>query len=258
MSDIRLTLDPSGLATVTLNRPARRNAVTLAMFQELTKMFLRLGEDAGVRAIVLTGAGGHFSAGADIAEFAHVRRGVKDGTTYESHLDACTEALMSVPKPTIAAVSGYCLGGGCGLAVACDFRIAHASARFGIPAARLGIVYGTLDSRNLLSLVGLARAKEILFTGRRLDAGEALSAGLVDRVADDLDGAVRAFAAEMAANAPLAIAGAKLVLGALARGEAERRAPEIDAAIARALGSEDYREAVRAFGEKRAPRFTGR
>lgn len=258
MGPIDVHLEASGVATVTLNRPARRNAVTLAMWRELGGTFAELGARSDVRVVVLTGAGGHFSAGADITEFGAVRSTVEQGTAYEHAADRCTEALMSLAKPTIAAISGYAIGGGCGLALACDFRLADRTATLGIPAARLGIVYGTVDCRNLLNLVGLPRAKEVLFTARRYDADTALRIGLVDRVAGDLDAEVRAFAGELAANAPLAIAGAKLVLDALARGEAERRSRDIDAAIGRALASDDYREGVRAFGEKRPARFTGR
>jgi enoyl-CoA hydratase/carnithine racemase len=253
-----VNVDTAGVATVTLNRPKRRNAVTLAMWRQLGEAFLDLAERADTRVVVLTGAGGHFCAGADISEFGAVRSTVEQGHAYEQAVDGCTGALMQLRKPTIAAISGYAVGGGCGLALACDFRVADATAQLGIPAARLGIVYGPVDCRNLLSLVGLSRAKEVLFAARRYDAASALRIGLVDHVVDDLAAGVRALAEELAGNAPLAIAGAKLVLETLARGETERRIGEIHAAVERALESEDYREGVRAFGEKRRPRFTGR
>ena len=258
MTDIVTHVDASGVATLMLDRPARRNAVTLAMWRELERSFRAFADDPAVRVVVLTGAGGHFCAGADITEFADVRTGVEDGTAYERAVDGCTEALMALPKPSIAAIGGFCIGGGCGLAMACDFRIADATARFGIPAARLGIVYGPIDCRNLLQLVGLARAKEILFSARRFDATEALAMGFVDRVVDDLGRDVGAFTAPLAENAPLSIAGAKLILHAVAAGETERRARDIDAALDRALASADYQEGVRAFAEKRRPSFTGR
>lgn len=258
MSDITVTTDSSPVAVVRLNRPHRRNAVTLEMWRELRQVFGGLAEAPGVRAIVLAGSGEHFCAGADIAEFGTARGSSTEAAAYERDVDRCTEALMALPKPTVAAIGGFCLGGGCGLAMACDFRFADASARFGIPAARLGIVYGALDSRNLLGLVGLARAKEILFGGRQFDAAQALRIGFIDRL---VEGAVELEAIEFAAglgeNAPLSIAGAKLILNALAAGGAERRAAEIEAALERAAASQDYQEGVRAFLEKRRPLFTG-
>jgi enoyl-CoA hydratase/carnithine racemase len=142
--------------------------------------------------------------------------------------------------------------------MACDFRLADRTARFGIPAARLGIVYGVPDSRNLLSLVGLANAKRILFTAQRFDAVEAARIGFVDEVVEAaLEEATGAFAATLAENAPLSIAGAKLILTALANGEVEARRAAVAAALERSNESQDYREGVQAFLEKRKPRFTG-
>jgi enoyl-CoA hydratase/carnithine racemase len=258
MAPLRVLVDASGIATVTLDRPAKRNAVTLATWREIAQRFRAFADDPAVRVVVLTGAGGHFCAGADISEFDRVRATVEDGVVYEHAVDGCTEAIMALPKPTIAAISGYCVGGGCGLAMACDFRIADRTASFGIPAARLGIVYGPLDCRNLIALVGLARAKEILFSARRFDAIEAHRIGFVDRLADDLAADVADFAGALAENAPLSIAGNKLILHSVASGQLEARERDIDAALARALASADYKEAVRAFGEKRRPSFTGR
>lgn len=256
--DIIVT-EEAGVAVVTLNRPAKRNAVSLAMWRELSRLFQELGGRAEVRAVILTGAGGHFCAGADISEFATVRADAEMGRAYEAAADAATLAIRDCPRPTIAAISGYAMGGGCGLALACDFRVADRSARMGIPAARLGIVYGPLDCSLLLRQVGLANAKKVLYSGRAFDIDACAAMGLVDMIAADgaLDGA-QAMAAELSANAPLSIAGAKLVLEALAAGTAEARAAEIDACIARAMDSADYREGARAFVEKRQPQFSGR
>jgi enoyl-CoA hydratase/carnithine racemase len=258
-SDIVVTTGPPGVAIVTLHRPARRNAVTLAMWRELSAVFARFGDDPAVRVAILTGRGEHFCAGADIGEFGAARRDAAEVSAYERDVDGATEAIMNLGKPTIAAVSGFCLGGGCALAMACDFRVAHGSARFGIPAARLGTVYGTLDSRNLLALVGLPRAKAILFGGHQFDAEEAFRIGFVDHVVNEpiLD-AAQDFAARFAENAPLSIAAAKLILNALVKGDTDARARDIERAIEHAAESTDYREGVRAFMEKRRPRFTGR
>jgi len=257
--DIILRREPPGIAWVVLDRPARRNAVTATMWRTLGSMVTELGTSDDVRVIVLTGTGEHFCAGADIAEFGDARAGSKEAEAYEHDVDACAAAITASSRPTIAAVRGFCLGGGCGLALACDFRLADRTARFGIPAARLGIVYGVQECRNLLTVVGLASAKRVLFTARRFDAAESARMGLVDEVVDgSLEEATRAFAASLAENAPLSIAGAKLILTALAHGTADRQAREIAAAVARANDSHDYREGVQAFLDKRRPIFTGR
>jgi len=248
------------IVTVTLNRPAKRNAVSLALWRRLAEIFAGLGRRDDVRAVILTGAGGHFCAGADISEFATVRADAAMGESYEAVADSATRAVRDCARPTIAAVSGYAMGGGCGLALACDFRVGDASTRMGIPAARLGIVYGPLDCSLLLRQVGLAAAKRVLYSGRAFDVADCRRVGLLDMVAEQGSAleAARAFAADLAANAPLSIAGAKLVLEALASGTADTRADEIDAFIARAMDSADYREGAAAFAEKRIPRFVGR
>ena len=250
----------AGVATITINRPSKRNAVTLAMWRRLSDLFGSLGRSGDARALIVTGAGGHFCAGADISEFPTVRADATAGALYEETADGATRALRDCPLPTLAAVSGYAMGGGCGLALACDFRIGDGTTRMGIPAARRGIVYGPLDCSLLLRQVGLANAKRILFSGQAFDVEACRSLGLLDMVAQTgsaLD-AARAYADEFSASAPLSITGAKLVLESLAAGTADERRQEIEDAISRAMNSSDYREASQAFIEKRAPRFTGR
>jgi enoyl-CoA hydratase/carnithine racemase len=255
-----IVANAGGVITVTLNRPAKRNAVSLAMWQRLAGIFADLGRQDGARAVILTGAGGNFCAGADISEFATVRADATMGEAYEATADSATRAVRDCPLPTIAAVSGYAMGGGCGLALACDFRVGDASTRMGIPAARLGIVYGPLDCSLLLRQVGLANAKRVLFSGRAFGLADCRELGLLDMVAEQGNAleAAHSFAADLSMNAPLSISGAKLVLEALASGTADARAEEIDAFIARAMDSADYREGAAAFTEKRPPRFVGR
>jgi enoyl-CoA hydratase/carnithine racemase/carbon monoxide dehydrogenase subunit G len=245
-------------AVVTLNRPAQKNAVSLAMWRDLGRIFTELGRDPEVRAIVLTGAGGTFSAGADISEFSVVRATVEQGLEYEVAVDACCDAIAAVPKPTIAAISGFCMGGACNLAMSCDFRVAHAGAQFGIPAARLSIVYGVRGTLRLLNLVGAANVKHIMFSAKKFGAREALRIGFVERVSADPMRAARSFAGQMADNAPLTIAGTKVLLHGLTMDMGMLTDAVVDKVVNRAVASEDYRDARQAFVEKRQPVFAGR
>jgi enoyl-CoA hydratase/carnithine racemase/carbon monoxide dehydrogenase subunit G len=245
-------------AVVTLNRPAQKNAMSLAMWRDLGSIFTELGRDPEVRAIVLTGAGGSFSAGADISEFAVVRATVEQGLEYEVAVDACCDAIAAVPKPTIAAISGFCMGGACNLAMSCDFRIAHTAAQFGIPAARLSIVYGVRGQMRLLNLVGAANAKRIMFGAKKFGAREALRIGFVERVSADPMRAARSFAGQMADNAPLTIAGTKVLLHGLTMDMGLLTDAAVDKVVNRAVASDDYRDARQAFVEKRQPVFSGK
>jgi enoyl-CoA hydratase/carnithine racemase len=257
--DILVSVAAGGVATVTLERPTKRNAVSLAMWKRLGEIFSEINARDDVRVAILTGAGGHFCAGADISEFSTVRADAQSGRLYEAANEAATIALRDCGKPTIAAVSGYGMGGGCALALACDLRVGDATTRMGIPAARLGIVYGELDCGLLHRQVGLANAKRILYSGRAFDAKDCAAMGLIDIVAAGpaLEEAEK-LAADIADNAPLSLAGSKLVLETLAAGSAASRYGEISAIIERAMNSADYREGARAFLEKRKPAFTGR
>jgi enoyl-CoA hydratase/carnithine racemase len=268
-ADIVLERRDGGVAIVRLNRPQMKNAMSLAMWRRLGALFTELGADKAVRSIVLTGAGSAFCSGADISEFARLRSTPEGGAAYEIAVDGAEHAIIRSPKPTIAAIEGPCVGGGLGLALSCDFRFADTSAYFAIPAARLGIIYGVTETRLLLSAVGITKAKEILFAGRRIEAAEAAAMGLVTHsvvkqalvAGTGADGAVLTaaigFARSFATAAPRTIAGTKLVLGALADGELDARAGEIKAALHAAIVSADYKEGVAAFAAKRAPKFTG-
>jgi enoyl-CoA hydratase/carnithine racemase len=257
MSDILVDCD-GGLVTVTLNRPARRNALTLALWQELGGWFRKFAADPEVRTVILTGAT-TFCAGADISEFSNNRRNAAEGRLYDQAVDECCVAILEAPQPTIAAISGFCVGGGCALALACDFRIAETDAKLGIPAAQLGIVYTIPGTRSLLHAVGLANAKRLLYSAELLPAAEAHRIGLVQKVvAAPVLTAAKDYAAPFLRNAPLSIAGTKLLLRGLTSGDGAVDWAAVDAAVGQALDSEDYRDAVAAFTDKRDPVFKGR
>jgi enoyl-CoA hydratase/carnithine racemase len=257
MSDILVTARGS-VGVVSLNRPEARNAVTLGMWRELASIFSSLANDDGVRAVVLTGSGADFCVGADVTEFDRIRENHEQSAAYEVAVDACSAAIANLPKPVIAALSGYCLGGGCHLALACDFRFADPSAKIGIPSAKLSIVYGVSSVRRLLAVAGLANAKRILYAAERYDAARSRSMGLVDQICDDVVAAAMSYAATLADNAPLSIAGAKFMLNGLSQGEGALDAAVAQRMIDLAADSEDFREGRRAFAEKRLPRFRGR
>jgi len=257
-SEIRVEREAEGTVVVTLNRPRRRNSLTLALWQKLGALYREFADDHAVRSVILTGAGGQFSAGADITEFPQVRATAEQAAFYAAAVDEANDAILELPKPTIAVIDGFCVGGGLGLALANDFRIAHGGALFSIPAARLGIVYGVKETRNLLNIVGLTQAKRLLFSAARVDAKEALAIGLVDEITEGSSlNKGRRFAGQLAENAPLSIAGAKLIVSQLSRGSPLDEAA-VEAAQARAVESEDYAEAVKAFAEKRKPTFRGK
>jgi enoyl-CoA hydratase/carnithine racemase len=260
--DIQIERRSDGVAIICLNRPRQRNAMSLAMWQQLASLYNEFGADRSVRSIVLTGAGGAFCAGADISQFSALRATPDSGSHYQAAVEAAELAIVHCPKPTIAAISGACVGGGLALAVCCDFRFVDPTAYFAVPAAKLGIVYGIPETRLLVSAVGVTRTKEILFSGRRFDADAAVSIGLATHpiVTDEKSGVLAAtikYAGTFAASAPLTIAGAKLVIGAVVDGELDARANKIKDILRASISSQDYKEGVAAFTEKRVPRFTG-
>lgn len=255
---LRVEAGEGGAARVTLNRPEAKNALSRALNLELARVAGALGGDPAVRAVLLTGAGDAFSAGADLKE----RRGVAaaDSGPFIDAIAGAIRAWAEMPKPTIALMNGAAFGGGLELALACDFRLAAEGAVMGLSEVRLGIMPGAGGTQRLARLVGVARAKELVLTGRRIDAARALAIGLVSQVvpAAELGRAGQELAAELAACAPLSVAMAKRAIDegvdlplpdALAL---ERRCYDVT------LMSEDRNEGLRAFAEKRSPRFTGR
>src|ERR1700720_1857698 len=257
MPDILVTTRDS-VGVVSLNRPQVRNAVTLGMWRELAGIFSSLAGDDAVRAIVLTGSGADFCVGADVSEFGMIRENRDQSAKYEVSVDACSAAIANLAKPVIAAISGYCLGGGCHLALACDFRFADDTAKVGIPSAKLSIVYGVKSVQRLLAIAGIANAKRMLYSGERYDAVQARSMGLVDEICDDVGAAAVEYAGKLAGNASLSIAGAKFMLNGLSLGEGALDVAAAQRLVDQAADSEDFREGRQAFAEKRTPRFRGR
>jgi enoyl-CoA hydratase/carnithine racemase len=246
-----------GIAHVILNRPSAKNAVTLAMWRELADIFSRLAGDREVRGVVLKGAGRDFSAGADISEFEKIRDDRHQSAAYEGAVDACSGAIAALGKPVVAVISGYCLGGGCHLALACDFRFGDRTATIGIPAAKLSIVYGVHSVQRLLALTGVSNAKRMLYSSDRYPAEQALSMGLIDELHEDAGLAAERFLQRLAVNAPLSIAGAKYMLNGLSMGSGALDPAAAQRLIDAASDSEDFREGRRAFAEKRTPQFRG-
>lgn len=246
------------IATVTLNRPERKNAVTFAMWRGLAELFDEFGRDDALRGVILTGAGSTFSAGADIAEFEQTRASTEQGIAYEVAVDAACDAIAALGRPVVAAIDGYCYGGACNLAMACDFRIVSPDARMAIPAARLSIVYGVRGTARLLALVGLAEAKRIFFSASPFDANHALRIGFAQDIAHFPLDSARSFLTQFSDLAPLSIAGAKAILNGLAMPDRPFDDEGVRAHILRALNSADYAEGRAAFAQKRQPRFEGR
>jgi enoyl-CoA hydratase/carnithine racemase len=246
-----------GIAHVILNRPSVKNAVTLAMWREVAEIFMGFAGDREVRGVVLKGAGRNFSVGADISEFERIRDDRHESAAYELAVDACSGAIAALGKPVVAGISGYCLGGGCHLALACDFRFSDRTAMVGIPAAKLSIVYGLHSVQRLLALTGVSNAKRVLYSADRYAAEQAMSMGLIDELHEDVGLAAENFLQRLAANAPLSIAGAKYMLNGLSMGAGALDSAAAQRLIDEASDSEDFKEGRRAFAEKRSPRFRG-
>lgn len=252
-----LTLTRDGeLAELLISQPNRRNAISLAMWQAIPELAAEVDGDESVKVLVIRGDGGHFSAGADISEFESLRATAEGARHYGEQVERATTCLAELRKPTIAMIEGFCIGGGCELALACDLRFAATTAKLGITPATLGLVYSFGSTRRLVTTVGVSFAKYILFSGSRLDAEEALRVRLVDQVFDPESLATRTyeFARMISARSQVSVRGAKRMIEKIAGGLDTPDAEAIDLALA-AVHSEDYREGVRAFLEKRPPAF---
>jgi enoyl-CoA hydratase/carnithine racemase len=250
-----------GIGWMIFNNPERRNAMSLAMREAMAEIFDAYASDDEIRVVVLRGAGGKaFVSGADISEFKEKRNSAEAEAAYAATAARSRKAMAAVDKPIIAMIEGFCVGGGMGMALDCDIRIASDDSQFGIPAAKLGLAYGFDNLKQLAAVVGPAYAKQILFTGSRLPAAKALEIGLVNDVVprNELEATVRAMAAEIVANAPLTIKAAKATLGEVYKDESKRDLARIEALMKACFDSEDFKEGREAFMEKRKPVFRGR
>lgn len=255
-----LLLDRTGsVATLTLNRPHVRNAISFEMYERLPFFLSKVEADEDVKVLVLRGAGNMaFAAGADIKEFRTLRADGSGARIYNAAVASAEHAISELSKPTIAMVHGFCIGGGCGLALSCDFRLADTKSSFGITPARLGLVYSLESTKRLIDVVGPAEASFILFSGRHVDAARALRTGLVNELhePEDLLGATYALAHEISQRAPISLRRTKEIIRLIQMGQVEDDPHTIKLRDS-SFDSFDYAEGVSAFLEKRPAMFDG-
>jgi len=259
-TDKMLARKEGGVGIVTFNNPERHNAVSLEMWEATKRILDGFAADKEVRVVVLTGAGGKaFVSGADVSKFESERATLEATRAYNVKSDAAYSSIAEFPKPTIAMISGYCIGGGLGLATCCDLRICSDNSRFAVPAAKLGLGYGYSGLKRLVDVVGPAFAKEIFYTARQFDANEALAMGLVNRVvpAAELQTYVKSVTDMICANAPLTIKAVKFTVGEILKDESKRNLARSTELVEECFSSRDYTEGRTAFMEKRKPVFTG-
>src|SRR6476661_10374096 len=250
-----------GVGVITFNNPDKRNAMSLEMWEGLGHALVELRDDPDVRVVIMVGAGDKaFVSGADISQFEKTRHNAEASEEYSRRSAAQRALLADYPKPTIACIRGFCLGGGMQVAMLADIRIAAEHSQFGIPAAKLGIAYGYDGLKNLVSLVGPSWARLLMYTGMRIDAAEAERIGLVDRVLPDAElwNATLDIARTISGNAPLAIKAAKITIAQVLKDPDKRDMDAIKQIGTDCMDSEDFREGRRAFMEKRKPQFKGK
>ena len=245
---------------VIFNNPERHNAVSLDMWARTTEILADFAKDDEVRVVVLAGAGGKsFVSGADISKFASERASLDATKVYNATVAKANEGIYEFPKPTIAMIQGYCIGGGLGLAVCCDLRICSDNSTFAVPAAKLGLGYAYPGVKRLVNLVGPAFAKEIFYTARQFNAEEARVMGLVNRIVPqaELETYVKNYAETIASNAPLTVKTEKFIINEAVRDESKRNLARCAELVEQCFTSKDYTEGRTAFMEKRKPAFTG-
>jgi enoyl-CoA hydratase len=250
-----------GVGVITFNNPAKRNAMSLDMWEGLGSALIELRDNDDVRVVIMVGSGDKaFVSGADISQFEKVRHNAAASEEYSKKSEAQRALLANYPKPIIACIRGFCLGGGMQVAMAADIRIASDNSQFGIPAAKLGIAYGYDGLRHLVSLVGPSWARLIMYKGMKIDSAEALRIGLVDRVSPDAElwDATMEIARTISGNAPLAIKAAKITIAQVLKDPDKRDMNAVKQVGTDCMDSQDFREGRQAFMEKRKPKFTGR
>jgi len=246
---------------IVFNQPAKRNAINGAMWRGIPRAMAQYDADPDVRCVAFRGAGTEaFASGADISEFDEIRAQKSSVAEYDGLLDQVLHSIQDSRKPSVAVIYGFCMGGGLEVALACDLRYCGRSAQFGIPAAKLGLAYNVEGHKRLIETVGHARAREIMFLGRRYDAEEGFAMGLVNQVFHDteLESAVGGIITQLCENAPLSIANSKTIIEEYAKASGAPDEANMTAAIERCAKSGDYQEGRRAFMEKRKPSFKGK
>lgn len=259
-TDKMLSRKEGKVGYLTFNNPERHNAVSLEMWEAASGFLEDFKKDNNIRVVVVTGAGGKaFISGADISKFEKERSTQEGVDRYNAAVDHANNAFYTFPKPTIAMIRGYCIGGGVGLALCCDMRICTDGSKFAVPAAKLGLGYRYDGLKKLVDLVGPSFAKEIFFTARQFTAAEAQVMGLVNRVLPDaeLESYVKDYAETIAANAPLTVDSVKYIVGQAVADESKRNLKKCDDLVQACFASNDYKEGRKAFMEKRKPVFTG-
>ncbi len=256
-----ITVKDGAVGWIIFNKPERHNAMSLDMWQAIPQILDLFEQDPEIRVIVLKGAGEKaFISGADISEFDKLRSSAEAVANYDHVSHEASLRLSHAKKPTIAMIRGYCIGGGLGVALSCDMRIASDGSRFAIPAAKLGLGYRVSGLQPLVALIGPAFAKEIIITARQFDSAEALAMGLINRAVgeDALASYVGDYCRRIAENAPLTISTAKRTVDEVVRARTDLDRELCERLVEECFSSEDYIEGRRAFMEKRKPRFEGK
>ena len=258
---IEASIDQTGIGWLIFNNPDRHNALSLEMWQGIGDAFEQFNDANDVRAVIMRGAGGKaFVSGADISEFDKERANALQRETYGAVAGRATHWLNKFEKPLIALIEGYCIGGGLATALSADIRFASPDSKFGIPAAKLGLGYEYEGLAKLARVVGPSRARDIMFSARFMEAGEALGMGLINFIVgrEEIEDRCIEYASLVAANAPLTVKAAKAALNAWERGGEKNEVVLVKELVDACFNSEDYKEGRRAFAAKEKPLFKNR